>query len=144
MMTLLFMTMAGLLAIGVPIAFTLGLASAVFYLTAPGISPAFLVQRMVSATESVPLLAVPFFIFAGAVMTRGGISHRILGLASPTAPSMASAGWCSRVTSTAPTDSRSASRPDTWASTHVRRCRPTPRSAVSSTAASAARAAAMA
>jgi tripartite ATP-independent transporter DctM subunit len=81
MMTLLFVTMAGLLAIGVPIAFTLGLASAVFYLTAPGISPAFLVQRMVSATESFPLLAVPFFIFAGAVMTRGGISHRILGLA---------------------------------------------------------------
>ncbi len=81
MMTLLFVAMGGLLVIGVPIAFTLGLASAVFYLTAPGISPAFLVQRMVASTESFPLLAVPFFIFAGAVMTRGGISHRILGLA---------------------------------------------------------------
>lgn len=81
MMTLVFVAMAGLLAIGVPIAFTLGLASAIFYLWAPGISPAFLVQRMVASTESFPLLAVPFFIFAGAVMTRGGISHRILGLA---------------------------------------------------------------
>lgn len=81
MMTLLFLAMVGFLAVGLPIAFTLGLGSAIFYLTAPGISPAFLVQRMVASTESFPLLAVPFFIFAGAVMTQGGISHRILGLA---------------------------------------------------------------
>jgi tripartite ATP-independent transporter DctM subunit len=80
-MTLVFVALGGLLAMGVPIAFSLGLASAIFYLTAPGVSPAFLVQRMVASTESFPLLAVPFFIFAGAVMTRGGISHRILGLA---------------------------------------------------------------
>jgi tripartite ATP-independent transporter DctM subunit len=80
-MTLVFVAMGGLLAAGVPIAFALGLASAVFYLSTPGVSPAFLVQRMVASTESFPLLAVPFFIFAGAVMTRGGITHRILGLA---------------------------------------------------------------
>jgi tripartite ATP-independent transporter DctM subunit len=81
MMPLVFVAMAGLLALGVPIAFTLGLASAIFYVMAPGVTPAFLVQRMVASTESFPLLAVPFFIFAGAVMTRGGISHRIIGLA---------------------------------------------------------------
>ena len=81
MMPLVFVAMAGLLALGVPIAFTLGLASAIFYVLAPGVTPAFLVQRMVASTESFPLLAVPFFIFAGAVMTRGGISHRIIGLA---------------------------------------------------------------
>lgn len=80
-MTLVFVAMAGFLAMGLPIAFTLGLASAVFYLTAPGVSPAFLVQRMVASTESFPLLAVPFFIFAGAVMTQGGITNRLLGLA---------------------------------------------------------------
>ena len=80
-MTLVFLAMGGFLAIGLPIAFTLGLASAIFYLTVPGVSPAFLVQRMVASTESFPLLAVPFFIFAGAVMTQGGISHRVLGLA---------------------------------------------------------------
>jgi TRAP-type C4-dicarboxylate transport system permease large subunit len=81
MMPLVFVAMAGLLALGVPIAFTLGLASAIFYVLAPGVTPAFLVQRMVASTESFPLLAVPFFIFAGAVMTRGGISQRIIGLA---------------------------------------------------------------
>ncbi len=80
-MTLVFLAMGGFLAIGLPIAFTLGLASAIFYLTVPGVSPAFLVQRMVASTESFPLLAVPFFIFAGAVMTQGGITHRVLGLA---------------------------------------------------------------
>src|SRR3990172_101456 len=82
-MTLVFLAMGGFLAIGLPIAFTLGLASAIFYLTVPGVSPAFLVQRMVASTESFPLLAVPFFIFAGAVMTQGGISHRVLRLARP-------------------------------------------------------------
>jgi tripartite ATP-independent transporter DctM subunit len=80
-MTLVFVAMGGLLAAGVPIAFALGLASAIFYVWTPGVSPAFLVQRMVASTESFPLLAVPFFIFAGAIMTRGGITHRILGLA---------------------------------------------------------------
>ncbi|MFB3817591.1 MAG: TRAP transporter large permease [Candidatus Methylomirabilales bacterium] len=81
MMTLVFASMAGLLAIGLPIAFSLGVAAAVFYLSAPGISAAFLIQRMVATTEAFPLLAVPFFIFAGAVMTQGGITERIFGLA---------------------------------------------------------------
>ena len=80
-MTLVFASMAGLLAVGLPIAFSLGLAACVFFLSAPGVSPAFMIQRMVATTESFPLLAVPFFIFAGAVMTHGGITDRIFGLA---------------------------------------------------------------
>jgi len=80
-MSLVFASMAGLLAFGLPIAFSLGLAACVFFLSAPGVSPAFMIQRMVATTESFPLLAVPFFIFAGAVMTQGGITERIFGLA---------------------------------------------------------------
>lgn len=80
-MTLVFASMGGLLALGLPIAFSLGVAATIFFLGAPGISPALLVQRMVATTEAFPLLAVPFFIFAGAVMTQGGITERIFGLA---------------------------------------------------------------
>jgi tripartite ATP-independent transporter DctM subunit len=79
--TWVFLTMGGALLGGVPIAFALGLASAVFFLVTPGVSPALLVQRMVAATEAFPLLAVPFFIFAGATMTQGGITDRLFALA---------------------------------------------------------------
>ncbi|MBS1116711.1 MAG: dicarboxylate transporter, DctM subunit, partial [candidate division NC10 bacterium] len=72
-MSFVFASMAGLLTLGLPIAFSLGLAACVFFLSAPGVSPAFMIQRMVATTEAFPLLAVPFFIFAGAVMTQGGI-----------------------------------------------------------------------
>ncbi len=35
-------------------------------------------QKFVSGTDSVPLLAIPFFMIAGEVMNRGGISQRIV------------------------------------------------------------------
>jgi tripartite ATP-independent transporter DctM subunit len=38
-------------------------------------------QRMVSGTQSFSLLAIPFFILAGDLMTAGGISRRLVGFA---------------------------------------------------------------
>jgi tripartite ATP-independent transporter DctM subunit len=39
------------------------------------------VQRLVAATDSFPLLAVPFFILVGSIMNHAGITRRLLVLA---------------------------------------------------------------
>jgi tripartite ATP-independent transporter DctM subunit len=63
---------------GVPVGFVLLLATAAF-LWASGTFPLVaLPQKMVDGTGNFILLAVPFFIFAGLIMERGGISERLV------------------------------------------------------------------
>lgn len=78
--TILFVAFAILLVINVPIAVALGLATglAVVYSDLP---LTLLVQRMVVANDSFPLMAIPFFILAGAAMTYGGVSKRLVAFA---------------------------------------------------------------
>lgn len=72
---------AVLVAIGVPVAFALGIgALASFGFEQIPFSIAF--QRMIAGVWSFPLLAVPFFIFAGELMLHGGIAARLVNLAS--------------------------------------------------------------
>ena len=70
----------GLLITGVPIAFTILGASVVYFMLNPMMA-SIVAQRMSSSLESFPLLAVPFFIVAGAAMARGGIAQRLYHLA---------------------------------------------------------------
>ena len=63
-----------------PIAFSLAVVSTI-YLLSQGIDPYLIVQKMVSAPNSFPLLAVPFFIFAGNIMNCSGITNRIFRFA---------------------------------------------------------------
>jgi C4-dicarboxylate transporter DctM subunit len=66
----------------VPIGFALGMA-ALSSLIASGSMPIEMIpQRMVAGANSFPLLAIPFFMLAGAIMERGGVSRRIVSLAS--------------------------------------------------------------
>lgn len=69
-----------LLALGVPIAFVM-LGSSVFYFVENPMMASIVAQRMSSSLESFPLLAVPFFVFAGAAMARGGIAERLYDFA---------------------------------------------------------------
>ncbi len=69
-----------LLVLGVPIAFVI-LGASVVYFTLNPLMASIVAQRMASSMESFPLLAVPFFIFAGAAMARGGIARRLYALA---------------------------------------------------------------
>jgi tripartite ATP-independent transporter DctM subunit len=71
-----------LLAINMPIAFTIGIAGAVFFLTNDMIPFSITVQRVVAQTQSIAFLAVPFFIFAGNLMNKTGITTRLLRFAS--------------------------------------------------------------
>lgn len=76
-----FLVLAILMVLNAPVAFCLALAALAFFLTGPGVPVQVFVQRMLSATESFPLLAIPFFILAGIVMNNAGITGRIMALA---------------------------------------------------------------
>ena len=71
---------AVLLLLGVPIAFVI-LGASVVYFTLNPLMASIVAQRMAGALESFPLLAVPFFIVAGAAMARGGIAQRLYDFA---------------------------------------------------------------
>lgn len=70
-----------LFAVNVPVAYSIAISALVYFLYTSGLPPAVFVQKMVSSTHSFPLLAVPFFITAGVVMNRGGITKRLMVLA---------------------------------------------------------------
>lgn len=69
-----------LMALGVPIAFIMLGASVAYFVENPMMA-SIVAQRMSSSLESFPLLAVPFFVVAGAAMANGGIAERLYGLA---------------------------------------------------------------
>jgi tripartite ATP-independent transporter DctM subunit len=70
-----------LFLLNTPIAFAIGIATLSFFFMADGVPLAIFVQKMVVATESYPLLAVPFFVLTGAIMNAAGITRRLLGFA---------------------------------------------------------------
>ncbi|WP_353171629.1 TRAP transporter large permease [Paracandidimonas soli] len=70
-----------LLALNVPVSISM-IGSALMYFALGGELPIDLVaQRIVSTTESFPLLALPFFVLAGSIMNAAGITRRLLDLA---------------------------------------------------------------
>jgi len=72
-----------LLAMGVPIAFSIGISAILTMLVSILPLPAFttIAQRMATGLDSFALLAIPFFILAGQLMNRGGIANRLIEFA---------------------------------------------------------------
>lgn len=77
-MTLLVIIFFVLLFLNMPVAFAIGIASLSYFLFEPNLPISITVQRMVSGTQSFPLLAVPFFIMAGNLMNSAGITERLI------------------------------------------------------------------
>jgi len=73
-LVLFFVTIFG----GLPIGFALLLSTAAYLWTADTVPMVALPQNMVDGTGNFVLLALPFFILAGLVMERGGISLRLV------------------------------------------------------------------
>ena len=70
-----------LMLVTVPVAFALGYAALLpGWLGAPT-NPGQVVRSIVTALDSFPLLAVPLFILAGEIMTKGGIARRLFNFA---------------------------------------------------------------
>lgn len=69
------------LIVGAPVAFAVGLAAVVTFIY-EGLPLFVAFQRILSGISVFSLLAIPFFIFAGELMLQGGISARLVRLAS--------------------------------------------------------------
>ncbi len=71
-----------LVVIGVPIAIALGLSAMITLLMHSHVPVMVLVQKAYSGLDTFTLMAIPFFILAGNVMSQGGVSSRLVALAS--------------------------------------------------------------
>jgi tripartite ATP-independent transporter DctM subunit len=76
MLTLLLCVFVGLLLFGVPIGFAM-LGASMLVIGLEGIPVSVVAQRVATSVQSFPLLAVPLFTLAGALMNESGISERL-------------------------------------------------------------------
>jgi len=75
-----FVLLAGL-AIGLPVAYALILTGVALMYQLDFFDPQIVAQNLLNGADSFPLMAVPFFMLAGAAMNAGGLSARIVDLA---------------------------------------------------------------
>ncbi len=79
----LFVSFMGLLAYGVPVAYSIGISTTLTLILNMTFMPATttVMQRMTTGIDNFALLAIPFFILAGEIMNRGGIAKRLIDFA---------------------------------------------------------------
>ena len=75
-------SMLGAMALGMPIAFALMVCGLALMLFMGNLDTMIVAQNMFSGADSYPLMAIPFFVLAGEFMNIGGLSRRIVDLAS--------------------------------------------------------------
>lgn len=80
MAAVLFISFAVLLLLGVPVGFTIAIA-AFITLVAGDVPALMMVQRIFTAQDSFSLIAVPFFILAGDLMSKGAVSKVLVEFA---------------------------------------------------------------
>ena len=78
---------AGFLLLGVPIAVILGLTTMISIMFFSNTPLHIITQQLFNALDKFVLLAIPFFILAGAIMTRGGIARKLIAFVN------AMVGW---------------------------------------------------
>ena len=66
----------------VPVFISIMAGCVTYFSLTPGIPQLIVTQRIVSGTESIPLLAVPFFVCAGVYMNYSGVTERIMNFCS--------------------------------------------------------------
>ncbi|MET1416008.1 TRAP transporter large permease [Roseibium sp. HPY-6] len=72
----------GTLALGLPVVFTMGVASTAAILIDGSLNPLLIPQRLFGGINSFPLMAVPFFILASELMTACGLTAALLRFAN--------------------------------------------------------------
>ncbi|BBD09162.1 TRAP transporter large permease [Desulfovibrio ferrophilus] len=80
--TTLFLSFFIFVLVGVPIAVALGLSSLVALVMHSHVPLMVLVQKAYGGVDSFTLMAIPFFILAGNIMSSGGVSSRLVNLAN--------------------------------------------------------------
>lgn len=71
-----------LMVIGTPIAFAMGLSGVIGILTCSNIDVSVLVQQICGDLNSFSLMACPFFLLAGELMSKGGLTSKIIDFCS--------------------------------------------------------------
>jgi len=86
MLILLFTVFVILLVIGLDLFSAMGAASLIYLLATRGgdmpLPLTLIPQQLIAGVDSFPLLAVPMFLLAGELMTRGGVTTRLINFAS--------------------------------------------------------------
>src|SRR5699024_7403014 len=78
---IMLLTVLILLAIGVPIAFALGITAVIYLVLLTDLPLSLMLQQLYLGINSFPLLAIPLFILAGSLMNTGGMSLRLINFA---------------------------------------------------------------
>lgn len=78
---ILFGILVLLLTFSIPIGIALGLATTIAFMIDGGLSTTIIAQNAFASLDSFPLMAIPFFILAGNLMSYGGVSKRLLEFA---------------------------------------------------------------
>ena len=75
-----FLALVVVLILNIPVGFGIGLSSVVAVLADGRLSSQYIVEQIISGTDSFPLMAIPLFILAGELMGAGGVSKRLLNV----------------------------------------------------------------
>ena len=75
---LLVLSFVFFMALGVPIAFVLGLTPLVTMIVEGGTPLTLVAQRIFTGMDNMVLMAIPFFILAGNIMSKGGMTHQLV------------------------------------------------------------------
>jgi C4-dicarboxylate transporter DctM subunit len=79
---LLFGLFLALLLLELPVAFAIGVSSSLVVLISERLPPTFIVSKIFAGLDSFPLMAIPFYILAGNLMTEGGLTQKIVDFAN--------------------------------------------------------------
>ena len=83
MTILVFMfSLCGAMAIGIPVAFSLLICGVALMIHLGNFDPRILAENVLAGADNYPLMALPFFVLAGELMTAGGVSQRIVAVAN--------------------------------------------------------------
>lgn len=84
LLTLFLVYLCGAIAIGVPIAFALLFCSVAtgLHMGGTATNPSIISAQLMRGTDSVSMMALPFFVLAGELMNRGGLTVRIIKFAN--------------------------------------------------------------
>ncbi len=77
----LFVLLLALITLGVPILLVMGIVGLAGILETPSLVPALFPQKMFAMLDNFSLLALPYFILAGELISAGGISRRLVEFA---------------------------------------------------------------
>jgi len=80
--TIFLVSLCGAMFIGMPVAFALLVCGVCLMISLNSFDTQILAQNLVSGADNFPLMAIPFFMLAGEIMNKGGISQQIVKVAN--------------------------------------------------------------